>query len=122
MRILINEFIKVFNKKTIILIFIALLILNVTLLNINDTDDLEKNHSYSSQDYNKIYKDIDGLTNQEALELLNHDYKKLNIFFSFDIMDNNSSFRDEESYDEIDIEELRREYETGTYIKYTDST
>ena len=109
MRILVNEFIKVFNKKTIILIFIGLLILNGVLLYINDKDDLEKNRFYSSQEYNQIYKDIDGLTKQEALELLNRDYEKLNIFFSFDIMDNNSSFSNEESYDQIDIEELRRE-------------
>ena len=122
MRILVNEFIKVFNKKTIILIFIGLLILNGVLLYINDKDDLEKNRFYSSQEYNQMYKDIDGLTKQEALELLNRDYEKLNIFFSFDIVDNNSSFSNEESYDQIDIEELRREYESGDYLKYTDST
>ena len=46
MRILVNEFVKVFNKKPIILIFIGLLILNGVLLYINDKDDLEKNNIF----------------------------------------------------------------------------
>lgn len=111
MRILVNEFVKVFNKKTIIFIFIGLLILNGVLLYINDKDDLEKNHFYSSKEYNQIYKDIDGLTNQEALELLNNNYKKLDSFFMFDFWEDDMSFENDESNNE-----------TGNYLKYTDST
>lgn len=121
MRILVNEFVKVFNKKPIILIFIGLLILNGVLLYINDKDDLEKNNLYSSKEYNQIYKDIDGLTNQEALELLNDIYKKLENSFIFDFREDDMSFENDDSNNETDIEESSMEYESGDYLKYTDS-
>lgn len=121
MRIFINEFIKVFNKRTILLLFVGLLSLNGLLLYVNDTNDLKENYFYTSKSYKEIYKDIEGLSKQEALELLESTYEELDFLFHFSIMNNNISLQLDDEFNDIDLESLTARYRSGEYLSYTDS-
>ncbi len=70
MRIERNEFIKIFTKKTILIIFLGFAILNagIVINNIYQKSDLI---TYTPQAYKAIYNDMSGLSNQEASDYVN---------------------------------------------------
>ena len=78
MRIDRNEFLKLFTRKSIILVFLIIVLLNAGLVLNNMYGKTDKIVLSSPYDYKKIYKEISGLSNDEALKTLNNKLENLN--------------------------------------------
>lgn len=116
MRIYLGELIKVFCKKTIIGIFIVLAILNGILLWVNEN---QKNQYYTAAQYKAAFADLEGLSAEEACEVLDLTSQKLQLIKWLSFGEDISSILEE--YPKINGEELLSEYENKIFLKYTDN-
>lgn len=119
MRIYINELIKAFCKKTTVGIFVALTVLNGVLMWI-DYSRNEETLFYTADQYKAVYADLEGLTAQQAYEQLTLQTQKL---FLIDMLSYGEDISEMLSrYPEIDGDELMREYQNQSYLKYTSNS
>lgn len=114
MRIYLGELSKIFLKKSIIGIFLALTILNGVLLWVNEN---QKNIFYTAKQYKALYSDLEGLSAQEAYASLDLRKKSLEVINYLDIGEDVSKAL--EQYPEIDADEFIEEYKAGGFLKYT---
>lgn len=116
MRIYLGELTKVFCKKTMIGIFIALAILNGVLLWVNEN---QKNQYYTAAQYKAAFADHEGLSSKDAYEELSLMSQKLQLIKWLSFGEDISGMLEE--YPKIDGEKLLSEYENKTFLKYTDN-
>lgn len=121
MRVIINEFIKVYVNKNILLVFAGLLLLNALLLYIYAND--QRNY-YSPDAYRQIYSSVENLSNEEALEKIKDEYEELNFFLELSLMSSDWTITEEslrETYRSLDITNLIDKFNRGDFLKYTDN-
>ena len=126
MRLLANEFIKVFGKKSIWLILLGAMCLNGILLYVNESSRVTRNNFYSTKHYKNIYVDLQGKSNQEALKILQDEFKTLEILMQLTYMENDILFQYNSQngmlmdINEDELKKLEEIYKSGSYLKYTD--
>lgn len=115
MRLYINELIKAFCKKSTIAILLVLTILNGVLLWVNNN---QNSTIYPSSAYKQIFEDLEDIPTDKALETVQNQYDKLQIFQSLSYGEDASYLLDENS--SLDISQLTKEYKSNQYLVYTD--
>ncbi|MCD8095959.1 MAG: hypothetical protein LUE12_07525 [Ruminococcus sp.] len=115
MRIYLSELVKVFCKKSTIGIFIFLAVLNGILLYVNEN---QSNENYTAAQYKTVFADLDGLDAQSAYEQISLRCQKLELIQMLSFGEDISDMLNE--YPNIDGDELMSEYESKSYLVYTD--
>lgn len=121
MRIMINEFIKVYGNKNILFVFAGLLLLNALLLFIHENDH---KYYYPPNAYKQIYSNIEKLSNEKALERIEKEHEEVNFFLELSFMGSDWTISEEslrETYPSLDIPELINKFNRGDYLNYTDN-
>ncbi len=125
MKLLWNEFIKVFCKKSMLLLGLGLLLLNGVLQYINEGNAVYQGRYYSAEAYKHIYGDVDKTTKEEALGRLQEQCRKLQYFYSLSLRQENEmavqAGQTEAEDNGIDTSQWIEEYNKGDYLVYTDS-
>ncbi|HHT89169.1 MAG TPA: hypothetical protein GX002_09170 [Clostridiales bacterium] len=125
MKILWNEFIKIFCKKSILLLSIGLIILNGVLQYVNERNAIYKGRYYPAEAYKHIYADMEKYPVEELLGRLQEQYRKLQFFTTLSINEQNVIDmlvrQTETDGNEVDISRWMDEYNNGDYLVYTDN-
>src|SRR5690625_7250830 len=103
MRIVINEFFKVYLNKNLLFVFVGLILLNALLLYVNEND---RTSYYSPNEYKQIYSSVEKMPSDEALNMLQDEYEELNVLLELYFMSNDGM-----AYEES----LRDHYISFTY-------
>lgn len=121
MRIAINEFFKVYFNKNLLFVFVGLILLNALLLYVNEND---RTSYYSPDAYKQIYSDIENMSSDEALNMLQDENEELNVFLDLSFMSNDRMVSEEslsETYHSLDIPTLIDKFTSGDFLNYTDN-
>ncbi|MFY9505613.1 MAG: hypothetical protein WAP98_01955, partial [Caldicoprobacterales bacterium] len=121
MRIVASEWFKVYSKKSVLFLFVLLILLNGILLYIGEHSS---RNPYQPKAYRELYKSIEGLTNMEALTKLEKEQSEL--YFIMELthmneMENTDEDALKERFPDLDISRLILTFNRGDYLKYTDS-
>lgn len=114
MKIYFGELVKAFCKKTNIVFFLALAVLNGVLLWVNEN---QQNDTYTAAQYKAAFADLEGVSTQKAYQQVNQQLQKLRMIdslsFGYDISETLKE------YPQIDGKQLLKEYNDKSYLKYT---
>ncbi len=120
MRIIVNEFVKVFFKKSMLLIFLGFILLNAGLLYVDRY--MQKGvDAVPPASYRALYQDIMSMPQEEALKTVTAQRDKLRIFQDMTFGSTLSEDELFEQYGDIDISAFKQEYNSGDYLRYTDN-
>ena len=121
MRIVASEWFKVYSKKSVLFLFVLLILLNGILLYIGEHSS---RNPYQPKAYRELYKSIEGLTNMEALTKLEREQSELYFIMELTLMNEMENTDEEalkERFPDLDISRLILTFNRGEYLKYTDS-
>ena len=121
MRIVINEFFKVYLNKNLLFVFVGLILLNALLLYVNEND---RTSYYSPNEYKQIYSSVEKMPSDEALNMLQDEYEELNVLLELSFMSNDGMASEEslsETYQSLDIPNLIDKFTSGDFLNYTDN-
>jgi hypothetical protein len=116
MSIYINEIIKVFSRKSVLGIFLALTLLNGALLCINEN---QKTTEYSPSQYKAAFSDLEGISSANVANELSLRLQMIYAIESFSLGEDIDDILEE--YPEIDAQTLLEDYENKSYLIYTDN-
>ncbi len=122
MRIYINEFLKVWGKKSFLAIVAVLMILNGVLLYVNESSK-ENENFYSASDYKNLWADIEKLPEDKAFEEIKMQAEKLDFFSEFEFVQEGFSSEEEikERFPNVDFDSAIKEYKSRRFLKYTNA-
>lgn len=120
MNLFIHELLKVFLNKRILLLLVGLILLNGSLLYIQEHN---QNAEREPSVYRNIYNDLDGMSSEAALEKLEKEYMELNVIVDLSLADSVDEDWEEmikERYGLNDLPELLERQQRGEYLQYSD--
>ena len=115
MRIYINELIKLFCKRSMLGIFLALTVLNGVLLFVGNR---QEDRLYTDGQYRAVYEDMKGKSAEQAYNELSDKKLRLRLIESLSYCGDISYYL--EMYPDLDIDELMTEQKSKSYLHYTD--
>lgn len=120
MRLIINEFFKVYFNKNLLFLLVGFILLNAVLLYIDENDQ----RSYYSPDaYKQIYSSVEGMSNDEALKMLKDEYEELNVLLELSFASGEGNISEgslSENFNSLDIPALIDKFNSGDFLNYTD--